>query len=197
MSYTEQDFIKECILFNRLCGNQLFGEGSLTYDKVSPAKCVTIFQKQLAIVHEEFDEMLQAAAAKDRVELLDGVVDVKVTLVWLMELMKSFDGEIPKSYLGDYYKDVLRLANIYQSHKLFENCFSPEYLLEACRRVAENNLSKYTIDKAVAEKWQSGSPVLNIRSSVVDSTVYYCLVNAEGKVKKPNNFVPVYLEDLV
>jgi hypothetical protein len=197
MSYTEQDFIKECILFNRLCGNQLFGEGSLTYDKVSPAKCATIFQKQLAIVHEEFDEMLQAAAAKDRVELLDGVVDVKVTLVWLMELMKSFDGEIPKAYLGDYYKDVLRLANIYQAHKLFENCFSPEYLMEACRRVAENNLSKYTIDKAVAEKWQSGSPVLNIRSSVVDGTVYYCLVNAEGKVKKPNNFVPVYLEDLV
>ena len=181
MSYTEQDFIKDCILFNRLCGNQLFGEGSLTYDKVSPAQCVTIFQKQLAIVHEEFDEMLRAAAAKDRVELLDGVVDVKVTLVWLMELMKAFDGEIPKSYLGDYYKDVLRLANIYQAHKLFENCFSPEYLMEACRRVAENNLSKYATDVDVAEKWQSESPMLSIRSAVVDETTYYCLVNDEAR----------------
>lgn len=197
MSYTEQDFIKNCILFNHLCGNQLFGEGNLTYDKVSPAQCVTIFQKQLAIVHEEFDEMLKAAAAQDRVELLDGVVDVKVTLVWLMELMKSFDGEIPKSYLGDYYKDVLRLANIYQAHKMFENCFSPEYLMEACRRVAENNLSKYTTNKVVVDKWQSESPSLSIRSAAVDGIAYYCLVNEDGKVKKPEGFKPVYLGDLV
>jgi len=197
MSYTEQDFIKDCILFNRLCGNQLFGDGNLTYDMVSPAQCVTIFQKQLAIVHEEFDEMLRAAAAKDRVELLDGVVDVKVTLVWLMELMKSFDGEIPKSYLGDYYKDVLRLANIYQSHKLFENCFSPEYLMEACRRVAENNLSKYTTDIDVATGWQAVSCQYTLKQTLVDGNIWWCMADENGKVKKPEGFKPVELGDLV
>ena len=190
MSYTAGQFEKDVILFNQCCGSQLPTE-DMTTDEIK-----AIIQRQVKIVNEELLETITALSEGNIVELLDGIVDVRYTLVWLKEISKVADG-LPNAPIMDHslngWLEVMRVT--------LNECrdvFPEDIILEAMRRVAENNASKFTTDYSVAEEWaDSVEFMVKIEEAVVDGVSYFCMRDNNEKIRKHVGFVGVDLSDLV
>lgn len=194
MSYSVEQFKDEVILFNRCCGSKV-----PTVD-MSSDEIETIITRQIAIVNEEVLETITALSKGDMVEVLDGVVDVQYTATWLQHLFKSTAGIgvepfVPESAL--HWLDVLTVVERCQE------LFTPEVLLEAMRRIALNNSSKFTTDCRVAQDWAAihNSSDLGFLvcddEAVIDGVSYFCIKDVNGKIRKKADFVGVDLSDLV
>lgn len=112
---------------------------------------------QLGYIFEEFQETVTALEERDAVELLDGAVDVWVTVVGLLQKLEVAGFNVA----------------------------------EAIKRVDENNLSKFPA---------KGKPlVYSANHHAVFNEKYQVSVikDVGGKVRKPSNFKPVDLSDLV
>jgi hypothetical protein len=157
---------------------------------------LAIISRQIAIVNEEVLETITAMSKNDMVEVLDGVVDVQYTLCWL-EYICNIAAQLPNcpvmnaSQVG--WLDVVE--------KLLISCRSLltcEVHLEAMRRVAENNNSKFTTDYSVAQQWVDGVDFeAVVAETVVEGIAYYCIKDANGKIRKKTGFVGVSLDDLI
>ena len=190
MSYSNEQFEKDVILFNQCCGSKLPTE-DMTTDEIK-----AIIQRQVKIVNEELLETITALSEGNIVELLDGLVDVRYTLVWLKEISKVAD-KLPNAPIMDHslngWLEVMRVA--------LNECrdvFPEDVILEASRRVAENNNSKFTTDCSVAQEWADGVDfMVKIEEAVVDGVSYYSIKDTLGKIRKHAGFVGVDLGDLV
>ena len=115
--------------------------------------------RQVAIIQSELTELETAIAGRDKVEMLDGIVDVLYTSLRLVGLMEErYD------------------------------------VIEACRRVAENNALKYRTYPFKASEIPEGCHQVVVEGRYGNT---YCLKDAAGKVRKYNNFPKVDLSDLV
>ena len=189
MNYSVEQFKEAVILFNRCCG-------SVIPDEIMPSDEIdTIITRQIAIVNEEVLETITALSKGDMVEVLDGVVDVRYTMVWLKHLLQAatdigVEPIVPATALP--WLDVVGVVERCQE------LFTPEVLLEAMRRVALNNSSKFTMDYSVAEEWADGADfIVKIEEAVVDGVSYFCMRDNNEKIRKHVGFVGVTLEDLV
>jgi hypothetical protein len=190
MSYTKQQFEQDVILFNQCCGSVLPTE-DMTTDEIK-----AIIQRQVKIVNEELLETITALSEGNLVELLDGIADVRYTLVWLTKISEVAD-KLPNAPIMDHslngWLEVMRVT-------VAECCdvFPEDIILEASRRVAENNNSKFTTDCDVAQQWADGVDfMVKIEEAVVDGVSYFCLRDNNGKIRKKADFVSVELGDLL
>ena len=132
--------------------------------EMSLAEVCSATLPQARVILEEAKELLKACEEQDEQELLDGAVDVLVTSLRLLSL------------LGKRYD-----------------------LLKAAQLVMENNHLKYTTDASLANKWvmnPDGSwSGLNIIPTCknVDSPIYYCVKDDNGKIRKWPGFPKVEL----
>jgi hypothetical protein len=190
MSYSVEQFREDIILFNKCCG------GAIPHEQMTTDEVLAIVSRQIAIVNEEVLETIAAMSTNDMVEVLDGLVDVEYTLFWL-EYVCNIAATLPNcpemrpSQVG--WLDVVERLMI--SCRLL---FTRKVHLEAMRRIAENNNSKFTTDYSVAQQWVDGVDFEAVVSeTVVDSITYYCIKDANGKIRKKACFVGVDLSDLV
>ena len=189
MNYSAEQFKDEVILFNRCCGSKV-----PTLD-MSSDEIDSIINRQIAIVNEEVLETITALSKGDMVEVLDGVVDVQYTKAWLQHLLQAsadagVEPSVPDSAL--YWLDVVGVVD------RCRELFTPEVLLEAMRRVALNNSSKFTMDRATAEEWADGVDfMVRVDEAVVDGVSYFCMRDNNEKIRKHVGFVGVDLSDLV
>lgn len=189
MNYSVEQFKEAVILFNQCCGSVLPTE-DMTTDEIK-----AIIQRQVKIVNEELLETVTALSEGNLVELLDGLVDVRYTIIWLKHLLQAatdigVEPIVPATALP--WLDVAAVVERCQE------LFTPEVLLEAMRRVALNNSSKFTMDYSVAQEWADGVDfMVKIEEAVVDGLSYYCIKDMLGKIRKKADFVVVDLSDLV
>lgn len=112
----------------------------------------------ISLVREEFIETAEAFKNKDAVELLDGVADVYVTVMGLIQILQKAGFDVA----------------------------------EAIQRVCANNLSKFP-----AEHEDENQPKDTDMFLCEEEGLYVYKDSVTGKVKKPLNYKPVYLADLV
>jgi len=128
---------------------------------------------------------------------LDGACDTAFTVVYLHYLLEEAK---KRDYIKVNYKHtnlITLLGNLVMSNLPLDDDEYYDTFEEAMDRVIENNMSKVTTDVEDFKKWESpkGENLIP-KSTVVDGTRYYLLVNAEGKCRKPDHFVGVDLTDL-
>lgn len=133
----------------------------------------------------------------DTVEELDGAVDVIYTLSYLHYLIEEAKR---RDFVEINYKHtnlILMLGNVVLSNLPVDFDGSYDTLEEAVDRIIENNMSKVTTDVEYFKTWESpkGENLIP-KSTMVDGTRYYLLVNTDGKCRKPDHFVGVDLTDL-
>lgn len=185
--YTQEQFNQDVILFNKCCGSLEID------DQTTDEDAVGIIKGQVKIVNEELIETITALSENDMVEVLDGIVDVKFTVVWLSELVKSC-----KVWDEQHLGTIPVWSQLIPAMQIVDQMFDDSTMFEAMRRVAENNMSKFTTDYDVVEKWVDGVDFdVTIDSTVVDGISYFCIKDANGKIRKKADFVGVTLEDLV
>jgi hypothetical protein len=189
MSYSVEQFKDEVILFNRCCGSKV-PTATMSSDEID-----TIITRQIAIVNEEVLETITALSKGDMVEVLDGIVDMRYTIVWLKHLLQAatdigVEAAIPATAL--HWLDVADVV------KRCQELFTPEVLLEAMRRIASNNSSKFTTDAAVAKEWADNAGfTAYLDEAVIDGVSFYCIKDVNGKIRKKAGFVGVTLGDLI
>lgn len=155
-----------------------------------------IFTQSNVVTKEEIIEWISNYGL-DTVEELDGQVDVIYTLSYLHYLIEEAKR---RDFVEINYKNtnlILMLGNVVLSNLPldYDGCY--DTLEEAVNRIIDNNMSKVTTDVEDFKKWESpkGENLIP-KSTMVDGTRYYLLVNAEGKCRKPDHFVGVDLTDL-
>lgn len=155
-----------------------------------------IFTQSNVVTKEEIIEWISNYGL-DTVEELDGQVDVIYTLSYLHYLIEEAKR---REFVEINYKHtnlILMLGNVVLSNLSTDDDGYYDTLEEAVDRIIENNMSKVTTDVEYFKTWESpkGENLIP-KSTVVDGTRYYLLVNAEGKCRKPDHFVSVNLTDL-
>ena len=168
-------------------------------------KCKRI-NLQLDIVAQELYEEYFKFFGKDQLEELDSIGDV-LFVVSELERQLSILSEVEQSNsdAAEYIANNINhsalnlLSNaIGLFYETFTNHYDLDIIIEATDRVIENNMSKFTTDKEVAEKWESPKgEKLTLSETVVNDVVYYCLKNENGKVRKKKGYKNVKLQDLV
>lgn len=182
MSYSQDQFDADVLFFNRAAGRVL-PQTQEEFDR-------EVMQQQ-RLVQEECVETQIALIEEDAVEVLDGLTDILYTASYLAYILTGCkDSGFQVSNLLSVWLDTLPVNQVGQ---LFEEAV----VLEAMQRVALNNNSKFTADKEQAERWAAAMPELTLKEAVVDGVVYWCLVDANQKVKKHCDYQPVDLSDLV
>lgn len=158
-------------------------------------------------VIEESLEFIKATSLNDKKEMVDGIVDFY--FVWGNFL-----------FMFDSIHSLLQLDE--ENLEIFEKTFSvkkldllqglvplvlkfkdfdvPDEQLIACAKlIVANNRLKYTDIKDEVESWEivdDGSGTA-IHETVVNGVSWYCLRDANGKVRKHKNFVKVKLEEVL
>lgn len=155
-----------------------------------------IFTQSNVVTKEEIIEWISNYGL-DTVEELDGAVDVIYTLSYLHYLIEEAKR---REFVEINYKNtnlILMLGNVVLSNLPLDYDGCCDTLEEAVNRIIDNNMSKVTTDVEDFKKWESpkGENLIP-KSTMVDGTRYYLLVNAEGKCRKPDHFVGVDLTDL-
>lgn len=182
--YTLEDFQNDVLFFNTACGWKA---------PTTPEEYVQQLRSQAKIVQEESDELLRAMITQDHVETLDGFIDVLYTFEHFNTILKSgaeqgFDSAFP-------YEIGVWMESLSYVDKA-ELMFYPSIIIAAAERVAVNNVSKFTNSKEQAERWKLAMPEYTLSEVDVYGITYYCLRDANGKVKKHCDYVPVDLTDL-
>lgn len=181
--YTQDQFDADVAFFNRCCGRSI----PTTQEEFDRE---VLMQQRL--VQEESTETMIALIENDVVGILDGLVDTLFTTSWLVHLLKECqDKGFVVSQLLNTWLNCIPINEVGQ-------LFDEATVLEAMRRVAVNNMSKFTADKEQAERWAAGVDfVVAIEEAVVDDVTYYAIKDENGKIRKKADFVGVDLSDLV
>lgn len=155
-----------------------------------------IFTQSNVVTKEEIIEWISNYGL-DTVEELDGACDTAFTVVYLHYLLEEAK---KRDYIEVNYKHtnlITLLGNLVMSNLPLDDDKYYDTFEEAMDRIIENNLSKVTDDVEYFKTWESpkGESLIP-KSTRVDGTRYYLLVNADGKCRKPDHFVGVDLTDL-
>ena len=155
-----------------------------------------IFTQSNVVTKEEIIEWISNYGL-DTVEELDGACDTAFTVVYLHYLLEEAK---KRDYVEVNYKHtnlITLLGNLVMSNLPLDGDKYYDTFEEAMDRVIDNNMSKVTTDVEYFKTWESpkGENLIP-KSTMVDGTRYYLLVNAEGKCRKPDHFVGVDLTDL-
>lgn len=182
--------LQSAILLNKIIRGKAVEE--YTKEELEEA----IFTQSNIVTKEEIIEWIDNYGL-DTVEELDGQVDVIYTLSYLHYLIEEAKR---REFVEINYKHtnlILMLGNVVLSNLSTDDDGYYDTLEEAVDRIIDNNMSKVTTDVEYFKTWESpkGENLIP-KSTVVDGTRYYLLVNAEGKCRKPDHFVGVDLTDL-
>ena len=149
------------------------------FNHIAQHKGTNLLNKQVAIVQEEVNEVINAMRCKDYVEILDGVCDVIYTCLRLEELIELAVIECQPT------EQALALHRVAYSLCAPVIAASPEAVAEGFKRVCLNNDTKISKD-----------PIEGGTKRVYLGTNYWVKLNENGKVMKPWGFTPVDLTDL-
>ena len=222
--------VMECVrkinLMNAIAGNN----SVLEYHPDEALKVLTVQEK---VFMEERNETLEAIRHKCYIEILDGLADMFVVQqgieravgqVSVEDIQAGKASEDIAGYVGaaihsdsagafsnllrEYAMQSFNIARI-GAEKVFlgELGIDPEvYLsvvLEVQEAVCDNNLSKFTKDRQVAEGWAFNftktqlKQGYHIREAVIDGESWYSIVDGNGKFRKYKGFKGVDLQPLV
>ena len=180
--YTQEQFDQDVSFFNRCCGKTI----PTTQEEFDRE----VMQQQ-RLVQEESTETMIALIENDVVGILDGLVDTLFTTSWLVHILKECqDKGFVVSQLLNTWLNCIPINEVGQ-------LFDEATVLEASQRVAVNNVSKFTTDYSVAQRWAAAMPEYELSDVTVDGVVYFCLKDAAGKIRKHCDYVSVDLSDLV
>ena len=180
--YSQEQFDKDVAFFNHCCGRSI----PTTQEEFDRE----VVQQQ-RLVQEESTETMIALIENDVVGILDGLVDTLFTTSWLVHILKECqDKGFVVSQLLNTWLNCIPINEVGQ-------LFDEATVLEASQRVAVNNVSKFTTDYSVAQRWAAAMPEYELSDVTVDGVVYFCLKDAAGKIRKHCDYVSVDLSDLV
>lgn len=161
---------------------------------------------QMRQVKEEVLELFTAYGTTDTVEIVDGIIDTHFTwcnfefMVNEIKAMSVKDPKILDVFEGAVSAELIDLVGgIAPVAFQLKLPVDQDVLLGAARLIIENNRLKYTQDSQEAYGWeieQDGTDI-KVVSTAVDGSIWYCLKDKHGKVRKHKNFQKVKLEDLV
>ena len=161
---------------------------------------------QMRQVKEEVLELFTAYGTTDTVEIVDGIIDTHFTwcnfefMVNEIKAMSVKDPKILDVFEGAVSAELIDLVGgIAPVAFQLKLPVDQDVLLGAARLIIENNRLKYTQDSKEAYGWeieQDGTDI-KVVSTAVDGSIWYCLKDKHGKVRKHKNFQKVKLEDLV
>ena len=180
------------LLFNTIVDGQTFG--TLCQEDLKN-KIVS----QYHITLEEVEETEKAIKENDTIELYDGLADCLYTAELLIEMVECYILKFANVQLADmnfatneFGVDFKDLQTRYDG--VFEASFDIETLDTCVDCVLDNNMQKFTTDKAEFDTWQSQ---YNRTERTVNGVTYYFLTDDNGKVRKRDNFPKVDLEPIV
>lgn len=180
--------LQGAILFNILAHD---GKEVKDYSDEELIKAINL---QVNITMEECLEFFDNVE-KNLEEELDGIIDaVFYTGRYLEFLVEEFNSRNLQE------ADALLLRRLQHTRALVQHIertvfFDVDVVVEANKRIAENNNSKFTKDSEEFAEWRDGNM---IRKSVeYKGEYYYLLVDKNGKVKKHLDFKSVSLGDLI
>ena len=153
----------------------------------------------LKVTHEEYIELVSNIGF-DKTEELDGAVDLLFTYPYLCnliaELSEKFEGYAELLARHKEMRGFMLMESCMQTVQTIMDAYIPvDVFIEACDRVIDNNMSKFTTDKEYAESWELPEGCYLVNKQYQDD-IYYYIVNNDGKVKKRIGFVGVDLSDL-
>ena len=191
--YIQNKFAPAVVLFNYIGGVHVDRINTL---EEAVEKTIT----HLKVTHEEWIENM-SAIGMDVEQELDGMVDQMFTFPYLDGLIyglnDKFDGYIDQIKRSPYFRAIAAMEACINVTCALQEAFIPvEIFIEACDRVIDNNMSKFTTDKEYALTWELPEGC-TLTSQEYKGDVYWYIVNADGKVKKRIGFEPVDLSDLV
>lgn len=178
------------VLFNTLVGGD--------FKNLSEEDKASRIDLQIDIVSEELIKEYAVFFAKDQIEELDAIADVLFTVSYLQYQLKVCD----EQGLNDLDINHDRLQFLMSQIGLFFESmythFDLDIIIKATDLVVENNMLKFTTDKAAFDKWKAPAKEnLSASEQTVDGVTYYCLVNEDGKVRKKRGFKIMDLTPLV
>lgn len=157
---------------------------------------VSIINKQTEFSHSEILETL-AAVDVDPLEELDGYADVFYTYPALEYMINHFNiSGVEEDVASTLHLRKLQHTRSLAQFVLQQSQFKADTILKAVERVCENNLLKFTTDKEFFDSWVS-TEGFDRNSTEIDGEVFYFLSDAQGKVRKRDNFPKVDLTDLL
>lgn len=126
---------------------------------------IEAIRQQFKIIESEFQELSNGVFYNDSEEVLDGCIDVIVTVVGLMQQLQAAGVDVS----------------------------------EACKRIAENNMTKYVKE---AEKAQTSVEFykrkgVDVKVSYNQTYQVYMLKDTNNKLRKPSSFIDVEIKDLI
>lgn len=155
-------------------------------------------------VAEELTEFYHAVILGDKVEAVDGLVDVIFTMVnfdfIIREIVnipveeKRFEKYV--SCTKRYYTFMLK-KNL---NSFFDMNIREDDIINSAKLIEINNANKYTNNLQEAINWDidlSDGLATHIVATPVGDEVYFCLKDKNGKVRKHKNFKKVDLNFLI
>lgn len=155
-------------------------------------------------VAEEIVEFYNAVKNTDKVEAVDGLVDVIFTMVNfdfivskivnIPEENDAFDGYI--LCIKRHYEHLVRK----EIDTFFNFHIKEEDIINSAKLIEINNSNKYTNNLIEAINWDidlSDGLATHIVATPVNDEVYFCLKDKNGKVRKHKNFKKVDLNFLI
>lgn len=159
-------------------------------------------------VYEECDETIKAFKENDRVERLDGVVDVYWTSIQLNNLLNvfidKFGAEEFNAAMAELpYDSILwfKLASSLAPTAITVgqgNIISGHLIANAAIVIIENNKQKYTESREVADDWATKMPEgCYIQTNTYNGKVYHCIKRQfDDYIVKPYTYKAVDLKSL-
>lgn len=181
---------KSSLLFNSVVDG-------VKLEDISGIDIVVKIHQQFYIVLEEIKETEQAVDDNDVVEAYDGYCDVLFTFGYFLELLHKFKNVsgFEATVSGRFNDiDINNLICRYDNLMGRSDKLNLDILSKCADAVIENNMSKFTTDKAEFDGWQSQ---YNRTERTVDGVTYYFFTDDNGKVRKRDGFVNVDLASIV
>lgn len=162
---------------------------------------------QMEQVREECLELFTAYGTNDLAEIVDGIIDV--AFVWsnfdfMVGELKKLSEKDPK--VMDELEELINgwlldlIAGMFPVAANLKPPVGLDVLLASAKLIIANNRLKYTDSEQEVLSWvidNSDGLETGIQKTIVDGTVWYSLVDKNGKVRKHKHFKKVQLEDLV
>lgn len=155
-------------------------------------------------VSEEMLEFYHAVVIGDKVEAVDGLVDVIFTMVnfdFITQNIYEIVGENKtiendtRCIKNDYNYLIKEVWNDFLKMGVKE-----DDIINSAKLIEINNANKYTNNLQEAINWDidlSDGLATHIVATPVDEEVYFCLKDKNGKVRKHKNFKKVDLNFLI
>lgn len=154
-------------------------------------------------VAEEIEEFHHAVVIGDKVEAVDGLVDVIFTMVnFDFILWKIINIPEDESKFENYISCIKRYYLHLVKNNLdsfFDMNIKEKDIINSAKLIEINNANKYTNNLQEAINWDidlSDGLATHIVATPVKDEVYFCLKDKNGKVRKHKNFKKVDLNFL-